>query len=381
MAAALPPLKFGMPPIGIGTYELRGDDCVHAVRSALQLGYRLIDTAAVYRNEELVGEGIATSGVPRAELFVVVKIAMKSMGSDEAVRNGILESIRKLRIQYADCVLMHWPGCGGLKPEDAAGHHAARARCWRVMQELQRCGAVRYMGVSNFLPRHFNQLHCFDSGESLSVSSHPTCVQNSEESHGTTSPLNQCYNLPIVNQVELHPLCVQQDVDAYCRGAHGMILQQYSPLGKGDARLLQHPKLLEVHERYFQDSTTSSATAAPSTAAAHKKPKREAEDGDEVKNDTSSHAYSVHDLVLMWGLAQGYCTLVRSHKVEHLKANLAAATDYFASLQQSTEVGECGRRRPPLSAEQLEVVKNLRRHMGVEGAEDLHLCWYSSTIA
>ncbi|KAK7194386.1 aldo/keto reductase [Novymonas esmeraldas] len=334
MAAAaatgrLPPV---LPPIGIGTYELRGNACVDAVRAALMMGYRLIDTAAVYRNEELVGEGIASSGVPRAELFIVVKIAMKSMKADEAVRHGILDSLRKLRIDYADCVLMHWPGCGGLKPDNAAGHQAARARCWRVMQVLQQEGKVRHCGVSNFLPRHFEQLDSrpADRGGAM------------------------------VNQVELHPLCVQRDVDAYCRGGRGMLLQQYSPLGKGDSRLLQHPRLLEVHARYFGGG------------------------GDDVG---APLAYSVPDLLLMWGLAQRYCTLVRSHRVEHLRANLYAARDYLRSVEAAAAAaaGEAsdggGSARALLTAEQLDVVRRLRHYMGVEEDPDTHFCWYSAEIA
>lgn len=380
MSAHFPPLKFGIPPIGIGTYELRGDACVTAVRAALQLGYRLIDTAAVYRNEELVGEGITSSGVPRHELFVVVKIAMKSMGSDETVRGGILDSIRKLRIRYADCVMIHWPGCGGLRPDDAAGHHAARARCWRIMKALQQEGKVRYLGVSNFLPRHFAELQCFDDNSIekhhdmvVEMGSSPSSSGQQADALPTPTP-STSYTLPAVNQVELHPLCVQRDVDMYCRAQHGMVLQQYSPLGKGDMRLLRHPRLLEVHARYF-------ASAAMSSSETNKQKKTEPEVLDEETAD-ASRVYSVPDLVLMWGLAQGYCALVRSHQTEHLQSNLAAAKDYFASLPGAcVDDSDASRTRPLLTTTQLEVVRNLRLHMGVEDAEDLHLCWYSSEIA
>ncbi|KAG5501878.1 hypothetical protein JKF63_04148 [Porcisia hertigi] len=405
-AGFLPPLSFGVPPIGIGTYELRGAACVNAVRSALQMGYRLVDTAAVYRNEELVGEGIATSGVPRADLFIVVKIAMKSMGSDAAVRQGILDSLRKLRIDYADCVLMHWPGCGGLKPQDAAAHRAARARCWQVMHELQAHGKVRYCGVSNFLPRHFKDLNCFNGDDSedaqdtalvAGAAPHASIRRERKEErmlHGQTSSSSSApsdtsappqpaassepYLPPILNQIELHPLCVQRDVDAYCRGCHGMILQQYSPLGKGDARLLQHRRLLEVHAQFFtnQSDGNHSSTSAPKALP------------------ESARLYSVVDLILMWGLAQGYCTLVRSHRVDHLRANLDASRDYFASVRALAK-GAGGRddagadesrvsggmSRALLTAEQLEVIQHLRAHMDVEGEPDTHLCWYSSEVA
>ncbi|CAM68837.1 aldo/keto reductase family-like protein [Leishmania infantum JPCM5] len=405
-AGFLPSLSFGVPPIGIGTYELRGDACVSAVRAALQMGYRLIDTAAAYRNEELVGEGIISSGVPRADLFIVVKIAMKSMGTDEAVRQGILDSIRKLRIDYADCVLMHWPGCGGLKPQDASGHQAARARCWRIMHELQALGKVRYCGVSNFLPRHFKELNCFHDGDggrsedeavaaaaqphasikgerNADVAAHRHCSNTSSASSPSSSeawPASASSHLlspPILNQIELHPLCIQRDVETYCRRRHGMLLQQYSPLGKGDARLLQHPRLLEVHARYFSNQSDGNHVPAPPQAASPEAVK----------------PYSLEDMILMWGFAQGYCTLVRSHRPDHLRANLDAARDYFASVEAVAKGagnggggGEAsqtsaGTARALLTAEQLNVIRHLRAHIGVEGNQDMHLCWYSSQIA
>ncbi|KAG5476145.1 hypothetical protein LSCM4_05104 [Leishmania orientalis] len=397
-ADCLPSLSFGVPPIGIGTYELRGDACVNAVRAALQMGYRLIDTAAVYRNEELVGEGIVSSGVPRADLFIVVKIAMKSMGSNEAVRRGILESLRKLRIDYADCVLMHWPGCGGLLPQDAAGHQAARARCWRIMHELQMQGKVRYCGVSNFLPRHFKELSCFDDvdvvrlGNEGGAQLHASIEGGQKEvgsvrrhcddsasvsSPSPSAPSARVFPAPILNQIELHPLCIQRDVDTFCRGLHGMLLQQYSPLGKGDARLLQHPRLLQVHARYFSNQSTASHAPTPAPASS----------SEAVKS------YSVVDMILMWGFAQGYCTLVRSHRPEHLRANMDAARDYFASLKAVAKgMGDggggaeefrasVGTARALLTEEQLDVIRNLRAHMGVVDQQDTHLCWYSSQIA
>ncbi|AIN99232.1 aldo/keto reductase, putative [Leishmania panamensis] len=407
-ASGLPSLSFGVPPIGIGTYELRGDACVNAVRASLQIGYRLIDTAAAYRNEELVGEGIASSGVPRADLFVVVKIAMKSMGADEAVRQGVLDSIRKLRIGYIDCVLMHWPGCGGLKPQDAAGNQAARARCWRIMHELQKQGKVRYCGVSNFLPRHFKELNCFndsDDGqhtesEALAAAAQLRVLSTSERKeedvvHGhysgssggcpssssapaLPSTSSELCLPPILNQIELHPLCIQRDVDMYCRRRHGMLLQQYSPLGKGDVRLLQHPGLLKVHAQCFPSQSGGNHASAPVPGA----------------SPEAAKSYSVVDMILMWGLAQGYCVLVRSHRLDHLRANLDAARDYFASVKAvAKEMGNSGggsadesmasasTARALLTAEQLDVIQHLRVHIGVEDDQDMHLCWYSSQIA
>lgn len=414
-----------IPPIGVGTYELRGEACVRAVCTALKMGFRLLDTAAAYRNEALVGEGIRQSGVPREELFVNVKIAMKTMGSEEKLRAGVLQSIDLLGIGYADAVLVHWPGCGGLKPEDAAGHSAARRRCWTVMHALQREGKVRALGVSNYLPRHFSELRempwasaWFEGEEkqkhgysghhgdkAASATSHQEAMQPQKDpttpsitpSAGipclpttTTTPervhpsdkekceLRYDHGLPVLNQIELHPLCVQQETVDYCR-SHGMQLQQYSPLGKADPRLLQHPTLLALHETNF----------APA-------------------------GYTVSDMLLLWGLLHGFIPLVRSGNEAHLRANWALAADFFGLASDTSDVSEtrnstryhveatelekgvtrdettdlpCSgssspserQPRPPLTNAQREVLLHLRQHLGI--TEDEHLCWNSVTIA
>lgn len=314
---------YGVPAMGIGTYELRGEACTNVVCRALQMGYRLIDTAAAYRNEELVGAGIRASGVPRDELFIVVKIAMKTMHSAETVRGGILASLQNLHIDYADCVLIHWPGCGGLKPDNAEGHTAARERCWRVMIQLQREHKIRYLGVSNFLPRHFAELDRVIAEEAA----------DTERLHGSTD----YPPFPIINQIELHPLCVQSSLVHYCR-ERGMLLQQYSPLGKGDARLLSHPLLRSIQEQCFPHHT-------------------------------------IYDVLLMWGLAQGLCTLVRSANASHLAANYEAALTFFSNVANSCGGGQ----RSSLSNEQHAELVKLRDMMEVH--EDTHLAWYSSQIA
>ncbi|RNF16211.1 aldo/keto reductase [Trypanosoma conorhini] len=296
-----------IPHMGVGTYELRGDECRGAVLAALRLGFRLIDTAAGYHNEEHVGAAIAASGVPREELFVVVKIAPKAMVSEELVETGIRESVRKLRIAYADCVLIHWPGCGGLKPHEAEGHKAARRRCWKVMQALQREGVIRHLGVSNFAPRHF-----------------PDLADNAEEEAQLFDATNP--SRPVINQIELHPLCVQEDVRDFCH-ARDIVLQQYSPLAQCHAELVGNPVLCAIARERFP-------------------------------------GYTVHDVLLMWGLSQGFCVLVRSRSEEHLERNWAAAKAFFAE-------GE-------LSDSQKEQLKNLRASMQV--AEDRHFCWHSEHI-
>ncbi|PWV10414.1 putative aldo/keto reductase [Trypanosoma cruzi] len=296
-----------IPHMGIGTYELYGDESRIAVLAALRLGFRLVDTAAGYHNEEHVGAAIEESGVQREELFVVVKIAPKAMASEELVEKGIRESVRKLRIAYADCVLIHWPGCGGLKPEEAEGHRAARHRCWKVMQALKKEGIIRHLGVSNFAPRHF-----------------PHLVGNASEEAHLFDAANPCR--PVINQIELHPLCVQQEVCDFCR-ERDIILQQYSPLAQGHAKLVEHPVLCAIVKDLFP-------------------------------------GYTVQDVLLMWGLSQGFCVVVRSRSKEHLAQNWAAAKAFFDEGL--------------LSESQKEQLKNLRESMRV--VEDHHFCWHSEHI-
>lgn len=339
------PCSYHLPAFGFGTYELQREVCCALVAAALQGGYRLIDTAAVYRNEAEVGEGIVASGVPRAELFVVVKIAMKAMHDTAKVREGVLESIRKLRIGYADAVLLHWPACSKAQPQEGEKHAAARRRTWEALMELQAQHHVRHVGVSNFLPRHFKEID------------EVTAAQPQDAA-------DPAAHEPILNQIELHPLCVQEEVVQYCR-SRGMVLQQYSPLGNGDTRLTQHAGLAALVARYF--------------APQH---------------------YTVYDVLLWWGLAQGFCTLVRSSKAAHVKHNLSMALLYFDSVAHHERTAGADMKRsrqaleedtlekkaevpsddtpPLLSKEQLDVVKNLRALMGVE--EDVHLCWYSDKV-
>ncbi|KAH9597294.1 NADP-dependent oxidoreductase domain [Trypanosoma melophagium] len=297
-----------IPPFGIGTHQLRGDDCTAAVAMALRAGVRLIDTAAAYRNEALVARGIKAAGVRRESFVVVVKIAPKAMGPTAAhVAAGVRQSIRTLDVNYADVVLLHWPGCGGAAVGDSAAHRTARRHCWEALEELQREGIVRHVGVSNFLPRHFAHLAADSTEGALFNSTNTTCR-------------------PVVNQIELHPLCVQKEVCDYCQ-ARGIILQQYSPLAKGNPMLLEHPVLCRIVRDVFP-------------------------------------GFSVSDVLIMWGLCQGFCVLVRCRSEEHLKQNLNATRAFFT--------------KGSLSDYQMEQLRSLRESMGI--TEDHHFFWHSNNI-
>ncbi len=194
-----------MPTFGLGTYLTRsGKEAQDAVSYALEIGYRLIDTAAMYGNEEDVGEAVRSSGVPRAEIFVTTKLWNSDHGYDEAIA-AFEESQKRLGLDYVDLYLIHWP------VEDL------RQESWRALETLLQQGKCRAIGVSNYMTWHLEEL--------LSTSS----------------------TAPAVNQVEFSPYLYLRDLHDFCR-AHQIQLEAYSPLTKGHQ--LNDQKLAEVARKH-----------------------------------------------------------------------------------------------------------------------------------
>lgn len=129
-----------IPPIGVGTFRLQGDSATASVRTALELGYRHIDTAQIYGNEAAVGQAIADSGVPRQELFVTTKIWTEHLGGPQLIPS-LQDSLAKLGLDYVDLTLIHWPSPGGAVPV---------AESLQALQQAQAQGLTRLIGVSNF---------------------------------------------------------------------------------------------------------------------------------------------------------------------------------------------------------------------------------------
>ena len=202
-----------MPDIGFGTYQC-GDGAAAAaqVEAVVRCGYRLLDTAASYENEEAVGEGIRRAGLPREQLFLTSKLRPEQM-SRAGVQAGFAESCRKLGVEYLDLYLIHWPRVPAIDPD----WERANAETWRAMEELHRQGLARAIGVCNFLPHHLAALD-------------------------KTARIQ-----PMVNQLEFHPGWRQPEALACCRG-RGILVEAWSPMGR--RRVLEHPLVVELAEKY-----------------------------------------------------------------------------------------------------------------------------------
>ncbi|MCI8649094.1 MAG: aldo/keto reductase [Anaerotruncus sp.] len=202
-----------IPCVGFGTWQTpAGEVAVESVKEAIRQGYRHIDTAARYENEQSVGQAIKECGVPREELFITTKLANTDHGY-KATLEAFERSMEKLGLEVLDLYLVHWPN--PLAFRDC--FEQSTAETWQAMEELYQSGKVRAIGVSNYFPRHLEVLD-------------------------RTAKIP-----PMVNQIRLYPGYRQQELVEYCRN-RGMLLEAYSPLGTG--KLLDAPELVPIAERY-----------------------------------------------------------------------------------------------------------------------------------
>ena len=202
-----------IPCIGFGMWQTpSGDVAVEAVKSAIKAGYKHIDTAQAYQNEESVGQAIRESGVKREELFITTKL-WNSAHSYDLTMKSFDESLQKLGLDYVDLYLIHWPN-----PAPFRDHwEEANAETWKAMEELYEAGKIRAIGISNFRPHHIDAI------------------------------LKTAKIKPMVNQIRLCPGETQDEVVDYSR-AQGMILEAYSPLGTG--KIFDVPEMQEIAGKY-----------------------------------------------------------------------------------------------------------------------------------
>lgn len=201
---------YEMPILGIGTFRLHGDTCYNSVLSALQNGYRLIDTAYIYGNEDRVGEAIKKSGVPREEIFITTKLYMNQYANAE---KSINDALKKLGVEYIDLMLLHHPDANDVK-------------AYKAMEKAVREGKIRSLGLSNY---YIDDLEKF---------------------------LKQITIMPSLIQNEIHPYFQEKDVIKYANDK-GIIMEAWYPLGGRENRT-----------RLFEDKTISSIAKAHNKSSA-----------------------------------------------------------------------------------------------------------------
>jgi len=196
--------KVKIPWLGYGTYKAHGDELIEGVKYALSIGYRLIDTAEMYENEEEIGKAIRQSKIPRDEIFITSKVWNTNQGF-ESTLNSFENSLKRLGTDYLDLYLIHWPVSGKY------------IETWKALEKLYKEGRVRAIGVSNFLIHHLQDI------------------------------INNCEITPMVNQVEFHPYLLQRDLLDYCQ-RNKIQLEAWSPLMRG--RVLNISQIVDIANKY-----------------------------------------------------------------------------------------------------------------------------------
>ena len=197
-----------IPQLGLGVFLVDPDEAERIVIDALAVGYRHIDTAMIYKNEEGVGRAIAASGIPREELFITTKLWNSDQGADSA-RGALDLSLEKLGLDYVDLYLIHWP----------SPKYGKHVESWQTLVELRENGKARSIGVSNFMQQHLEDI---DAATGV---------------------------VPVVNQVELHPAFPQRALRAF-QEPRGTLTESWGPLWQGKYSLDDLPGFTEIAERH-----------------------------------------------------------------------------------------------------------------------------------
>ena len=203
-----------IPQLGFGVWQVGNDEAVSVVGEAIRAGYRAIDTAQGYGNEEGVGKAIAASGLGREEIFITSKLANSQHGYDKTL-TAFMGTLGKLGVDWIDLFLIHWP----VPAQDKY------AETWKAFVQLQKDGRIKSIGVSNFLPEHLERI------------------------------IGETGVVPAVNQIELHPEFQQRDVREFHR-QHNIAIESYSPLGRG--KLLGDTVIGEIARKHSRSPAQAS---------------------------------------------------------------------------------------------------------------------------
>lgn len=204
---------YQIPVIGFGTYKTEDDQACQVVKDAVEVGYRHIDTAAVYGNEKGVGQGIKECGIPREELFITSKLWNTERGYESTLK-AFDETMSKLGLDYLDLYLIHWPAN---KKQFGDKADELNAQTWKAFEKLYNEGRIKSIGLSNFQEHHIEKL------------------------------LETAQIKPMVDQLEIHPGWTQKETVAYCQ-KNDIVVEAWSPLGR--STVLTNETLLEIASRY-----------------------------------------------------------------------------------------------------------------------------------
>jgi len=248
-----------IPQLGLGVWQTRaGATCEAAVLTAIEAGYRHIDTASMYGNEESVGAAIRKSGIPREEIFVTTKLWNSDHGNPA---RALETSLRKLKMDYVDLYLIHYPV-------------RQRMQSWHALELLRERGKARSIGVSNFTIKHLTEL------------------------------LRETKCIPAVNQVEFHPYLYQWELLEFCRRT-GIVIEAYSPLTKGER--LRDRKLVAIANKYptspGEAANSQSRTSIPGKFSRH------------------SNSKSPAQILIRWALQHGLVVIPKSANPKRIVEN------------------------------------------------------------